>query len=214
MTKDIVQLKVLQSINSILESMGKDINNYLLTSNVLNLYEEYRISKAFEDELNILAFEKDLLSVSKLNILQKHAYNSILNRIFSNKHGAFFIDGPRGTGKTYLYTALLATLRSKQYITLATATSSVAASNMPVARTAHSCFKLPSVVLKAAKLIIWDEASMAKRQAIELVNKMLKDIMECDLPFGGKMLFLVVIFDKFYLSLLERQEKNRLMRVY
>jgi len=30
MTKDVIKLKVLQSINSILESKGKDINNYSL----------------------------------------------------------------------------------------------------------------------------------------------------------------------------------------
>jgi len=28
---------------------------------------------------------------------------------------------------------------------------------------------------------------MAKRHAIESVNEMLKDIVECDLPFGGKV---------------------------
>ena len=71
MTKDRVQLKVLQSINSILESMGKHINNYLLIDNALNLHEEHKMSKEFEDELNILVSEEDLLSVSKLNIKQK-----------------------------------------------------------------------------------------------------------------------------------------------
>ena len=45
MIKDIVKLKVLQSINYILESMGEDINNYLLTDNALNLHEEHKISK-------------------------------------------------------------------------------------------------------------------------------------------------------------------------
>jgi len=44
-TKDIVQLKVLQSINSILKSMGKDINNSLLTDNALGLHEEIRSLK-------------------------------------------------------------------------------------------------------------------------------------------------------------------------
>ena len=43
-------------------------------------------------------------------------------------------------------------------------------------------------LLKAAKLILRDEASMAKRHAIESGNKTLKDIMKCGLAtFGGKV---------------------------
>ncbi|XP_027120495.1 uncharacterized protein [Coffea arabica] len=56
---------------------------------------------------------------------------------------AFFIDGPGGTEKTYLYKALLATIRSQGYIALVTATSGVAASILPGGRTAHSRFKIP-----------------------------------------------------------------------
>ncbi|XP_062232801.1 ATP-dependent DNA helicase PIF1-like [Phragmites australis] len=38
-----------------------------------------------------------------------------------------------------------------------------------------------------ASLILWDEISMTKRQAIEALDKSLRDIMEKpDLPFGGK----------------------------
>ncbi|XP_073120373.1 uncharacterized protein [Henckelia pumila] len=60
------------------------------------------------------------------------------------KNGAvFFINGPGGTGKTFLYRALLATIRSQGLIALATATSGVAASIFPGGRTAHSRFKIP-----------------------------------------------------------------------
>ena len=79
---------------------------------------------------------------------------------------------------------------------------------MPVDRTVHSPLELllnihstttcsehkhnnAANLLKAAKLILRDEASMAKRHAIELVNKTLKDIMKCDLAtFGGKVIVL------------------------
>ena len=60
--------------------------------------------------------------------------------------GLFFVDGPGGTGKTYLYRALVATIRSQKKITLATTTSSVAASIMPGGRTAHSRFKIPLTI--------------------------------------------------------------------
>jgi len=48
-------------------------------------------------------------------------------------------------------------------------------------------------LLKEAKLIIWDEAAMAKaakRQGIEAVDRMFQDIMNCPLPFGGKVIVL------------------------
>uniref|UniRef100_A0A453NEN0 ATP-dependent DNA helicase n=1 Tax=Aegilops tauschii subsp. strangulata TaxID=200361 RepID=A0A453NEN0_AEGTS len=46
-------------------------------------------------------------------------------------------------------------------------------------------------LLKQASLIIWDEVAMTKRQAVETLDRSLQDIMECSLPFGGK----VVVFD-------------------
>jgi ABC-type ATPase involved in cell division len=60
--------------------------------------------------------------------------------------GLFFVDGPGGTGKTYLYKALLATIRSQKKIAMATTLSGVAASIMPGGRTAHSRFKIPLTI--------------------------------------------------------------------
>ena len=116
----------------------------------------------------------------------------------------FFVDGPGGTGKTFLYKALLARVRSKGKIAIATATSGVAASIMPEGRTAHSRFKIPLTIqdggvcnftkqsgttklLQEASIILWDEATMTKRKAIEALDKSMRDIMEkTDIPFGGK----------------------------
>jgi hypothetical protein len=114
------------------------------------------------------------------------------------------MDGPGGTGKTYLYKALLATIRSQNKIAVATATSGVAASIMPGGRTAHSRFKVSlnldngsfcsftkqsgtAKLLQIASIIIWDEATMIKRQGIEALDNSLRDIMDRpELPFGGK----------------------------
>nr|XP_043636045.1 uncharacterized protein LOC122607184 [Erigeron canadensis] len=80
---------------------------------------------------------------------------------------------------------------------------------MPGGRTAHSRFKIPlnlennsmcnikqqsgtptAQLLRQAKLIIWDEASMAKRQAVEALDRTLQDITTVSLPFGGKVMVL------------------------
>ena len=79
--------------------------------------------------------------------------------------------------------------------------------NMPHGRTAHLTFGIPPVihqnsvssiakhsqkadVLKRANLIIWDEAPMTHRHALELVDRLLKDLMDSNLPFGGKVVVL------------------------
>ena len=79
--------------------------------------------------------------------------------------------------------------------------------NMPHGRTAHLTFGIPPVilhnsvssiakysqkadVLKKAKLIIWDEAPMTHCHALELVDRLLKDLMDSNIPFGGKVIVL------------------------
>ncbi|XP_028551783.1 uncharacterized protein LOC114579918 [Dendrobium catenatum] len=108
--------------------------------------------------------------------------------------------------KTYLYRAILATLRSNGHIAvLATATSGVAASNLPGGRTAHSRFKIPinstesrmcaipkqsglAQLLIKSSIIIWDELPMVKRTAIESLDRTLRDIMNNSKYFGGKII--------------------------
>lgn len=44
--------------------------------------------------------------------------------------------------------------------------------------------------LRVTRLIIWDEAPMAKRIAIETVDRSLQDITGIQKPFGGKVVVL------------------------
>lgn len=122
----------------------------------------------------------------------------------------FFVDGPGGTGKTFLYNALLDKVRSSGRIALATASSGIAATLLTGGRTAHSTFKIPlqlsststcsitlqspqAELLKSTNLILWDEAPMVHRHAFEAVDRLLRDIMATvdrrlgDIPFGGKV---------------------------
>ena len=90
--------------------------------------EDQMGSREIHDELKISISEEDLLEAESLNAKQKYAYERILEKVFSNTPRAFFIDGPGGTGKTFLYRALLATIRSKHHVALATTSSGLAAS--------------------------------------------------------------------------------------
>ena len=66
-----------------------------------------------------------------LNSEQRAAYDEIMAAIDTDEGGLFFVDGPGGTGKTFLYRALLARVRSENKLAVATSTSTVAASIMP-----------------------------------------------------------------------------------
>ena len=114
----------------------------------------------------------------------------------------FFVDGLGGTGKTFLYKAILARVRSEGLIGIATATSGIAASILPGGRTVRSRFKVPitlpenstcsfgkqsstTELLHRTSLIIWDEAAMTRRQAVECLDRSLQDLMNYSVPFGG-----------------------------
>ncbi|XP_068340341.1 uncharacterized protein [Pyrus communis] len=117
-------------------------------------------------------------------------------------NATFFVDGPGGTGKTYLYRALLASLRRLGHIVLATASSGIAATILLGGRTAHSKFKIPlsldassmcsigkqsdlAKLIQKAKTIIWDEATMTHPHAFKALDRMFRDLTDIDLPFGG-----------------------------
>ena len=123
----------------------------------------------------------------------------------------FFVGGPGGTGKTYLFNALLTSVRRTGDIALAVASSGTAALLLEGGRTAHSLFKVPLSVdetslcsftprseipqlLRSTKLIIWDEASMVSRMVFETVSRSFQDVLKmddprlADVPFGGKLM--------------------------
>ena len=137
------RLKVLEHIHFVVESMGNNINDYHLVDNDIMLNEDERCIKEINDELGINVSESDLSLKLSLTSKQKYAYDRILEKVFMQQSESFFIDGPGGTGKTYLYKAILATLRSKGIISLAIKSSGVAASVLLGGRTAHSRFKIP-----------------------------------------------------------------------
>src|SRR3954452_7234098 len=101
-------------------------------------------------------------------------YDAVMQAI-ADENGCFFIDGPGGTGKTFLYNTLLASIRSSGEIAVAVASSGIAALLIMSGRTAHNWFKIPlklnesstcnilrnskeAQLIHLAKLFIWDEA--------------------------------------------------------
>ncbi|XP_076937964.1 uncharacterized protein LOC143605899 [Bidens hawaiensis] len=200
-----VQNMVLIEIRTFLQSMGKDINKLVLPNITEDVNLEHVGYCELQEEYGIVVEAEHLRAKNDLNHDQNVVFDEIMWHVDNDLPYVFFIDGPGGTGKIFLYKALLAEVHSCGLITLATASSAAAANNMPGGRTAHSRFKIPinldnnsmcnitqqrgaAELIRLSKIIIWDEASMAKRQAIEAVDRTLQEIIGVRLPFGGKIM--------------------------
>ncbi|XP_021757467.1 uncharacterized protein LOC110722506 [Chenopodium quinoa] len=202
-----IQQLTVRAVEQHLEAMGKSLAFFGLEELVSQVSDEFICTKDIIDALDAPIPQECLSCRSKLNSAQNAAFECIMEHVVQQKAGAFFIDGPGGTGKTFLYNALYAEIRQLNKIVLPTATSGIAAANIPSGRTAHSRFKIPiddegslacdvpkqgslAALLKETALIIWDEASMAKKQNVESLDLLLQDICGNKVVFGGKVVVL------------------------
>ena len=101
-SKVAVEQMVLIDIWNMLQSMGKEIESFPLPG----INEEYDTASGmpreiFEESTIELNVEDTNLSDS-LNLDQRKAYDEIMYVVDSDEGGVFFVDGPGGTGKTFL----------------------------------------------------------------------------------------------------------------
>ncbi|PKU84908.1 ATP-dependent DNA helicase PIF1 [Dendrobium catenatum] len=80
------------------------------------------------EDLNIFTAIEDINNIHCLNIEQKNAYDEIISHVNKKQNDMFSIDGSGGTGKIYLYRAILAKLRCNGHIALAMTISGVVTS--------------------------------------------------------------------------------------
>ncbi|XP_074099927.1 ATP-dependent DNA helicase pif1-like [Cotesia typhae] len=168
---------------------------------------------------NIDVTEQDVLPESanhsnydKLNIRQKEVVNYVLSIVDNNhnnniNNNCIFIDGPGGSGKTFIYTTLCELLKDKNKNVCTMAYTGIAATLLPNGKTIHKTFGLPvpmfsdsssnvkpnskhGIYLSNVDVFIWDEAPMSPRYALEIANRTLQDIMNNDIPFGGKIMIM------------------------
>jgi hypothetical protein len=146
--------------------------------------------------------------VPTLNDEQRPAFDDIVTAVETKSGQTFFLSGPGGTGKTYLYNTLCCLLRGQGKIVLCVASSGIASQLLMGGRTAHSTFKIPIEIHESSlcnitknsdlaelicntDLVIWDEAPMQHRHIPEAVDRSFRDIRGCqDKVLGG----LTVVF--------------------
>ncbi|PIC42015.1 hypothetical protein B9Z55_009226 [Caenorhabditis nigoni] len=139
---------------------------------------------------------------SQLNPEQKDAVDAILD----SDGGLYFLDGPGGSGKTFVYNTLSNILMGEKKTILPMAWVGIAASLLPNGRTVASVCKLDinngcrtsrinprsdfAKWLAGISLILWDEAPMSPKAALETVDTLFREITQVNRPFGGKVVLL------------------------
>ncbi|XP_076924090.1 ATP-dependent DNA helicase RRM3-like [Bidens hawaiensis] len=156
-------------------------------------YDRQVLNKEFGDLFSLLTTEQRLI------------YEEIITTFCNKNGGVFFVYGYGGTGKTFLWKTLSASLSSEGKVVLSVASSGIASLLLLGGRTAHSRFHIPinlvedsicyinpdsdlACLLLETSLIIWDEASMVHKHGFEALDRSLKDIFQSELPFGGKVI--------------------------
>jgi hypothetical protein len=191
--------------------MNKGLHDFPEISFALPPTETLRVNPQWVAELN---YDIDVLhcyvdqNLPRLNICQETAITAVFNAIAQGEGAVFFLDDASGSGKTFIYSILLASVRRDGHVAIGVASSGIAALLLEGGQTSHSVFKIPitlgrdsmcsipvqsdsAEVLREAKLIVWDEALAQHRHCAEAVDQTLRDIMQRpDSPFGGK----VVVF--------------------
>jgi hypothetical protein len=153
-------------------------------------------------------------NVPLLNQHQRPIYDNVINTVHDPMpvDKIFFVDGLVGASKTFLYGCLLNKVHSIGDIMFSMASSGIGALLLEGGCTAHSRFKIPvaglcgsfacyvplnspqATLIRATRLIMWDEAPMAHKHVFEVVNRMLQHIMGTVDPalkamlFGGKVI--------------------------
>ncbi|XP_031127705.1 ATP-dependent DNA helicase PIF3-like [Ipomoea triloba] len=144
---------------------------------------------------------------------QKVVYKTVVNDVDHQKGGLYFVYGYGGTGKTFVWRALSAKIRSRGDIVINVASSGIASLLLPGGRTAHSRFAIPITVTEDStcnitqcsnlaeliiqcKLIIWDEAPMMYKHCFKALDRTLRDLLRFtdqnagNRTFGGKTVVL------------------------
>lgn len=209
--KEIADLRLRKDLDAQLRAIGSDLSTFGFAAPNLHdelLLEEYL--KFPKDDMQrqsaalqaTLTDEQRVFVTATLERINTMVYNG---RAFHFKGWCAFLNSPAGAGKTHALRAIAAAARSWTVVVLCCASSGLAALSLDGGRTAHSTFHIPvgddgtvivitlnpdsaeAVLLKHARLILWDEFPMADKAWIEAVDMYLRRLHHLDEPFGGKI---------------------------
>jgi len=185
------------------------------------LFEE----KEFDKEKEL---EEGKRRVTTLNRKQKRVVEHILKNVAKlNKNelsnGCAMMCGQGGSGKTYVVQTLCHLFRGVGIKYKCSSYMGIAAMLLPDGRTMHKTFGLPYDLDKDSsssaqrnnklgqelidtKVFFIDEVSMVSNYIMDIIDKKLQELMENDMPFGGKVM---VVCGDFRQTLLIERNASR-----
>lgn len=185
--------------------------NYLFLERDLEIRDFIYIEESFNfRDTEIIEENNDPVDVSSLNPSQRATFHRIKAVVLGRSTESdkiFYIDGPGGTGKTYMMNLLIRTLNSLGKVCLVTAPTGLAASLLVNGTTLHSTFNIPfnlnessqiRIPLESRKarfhsridVLFIDEISMVNAKILDMIDQYFRDLMNNEQLFGGK----VVVF--------------------
>ncbi|GJZ51267.1 ATP-dependent DNA helicase PIF1 [Tanacetum coccineum] len=197
LTDEQIRNYCLMEIKELLHKYGRSLADYKdlpqPDPSLLTNMDNRLIREALDFDIKKSKAEHEQLH-SLLNPEQRVIYEDVVKSVHNKKGNFYFIYGPGGTGKTFLYKTIISRLRSERKIVLAVASSGIASLLLSAGRTAHSRFVIPlelmensmcgikqntqlAELMQEVQLIIWDEAPMTQKYAFEALDITLPDIL-------------------------------------
>ncbi|XP_054289208.1 uncharacterized protein LOC129004674 [Macrosteles quadrilineatus] len=171
-----------------------DINDFEMNEEVFNVGQSHEIGHRLYNNLN----DK-----------QKEFVDAVIQTLDDESSGpkCFFLDGPGGTGKTFVYNTLYHLCRSRNIIVKCMAFTGIASILLPEGRTTHKTFGLKVPLtndskssikrgsskfkeLEAVNMFMMDEAPMLPKYGLDCMDELLRDLSDRNSPFGGKIMIL------------------------
>jgi hypothetical protein len=208
----------LHEINHLLQQNRKSLSTYNLPNLSVDFQNVHRVCSIVAEESN---YDVGRLQnfwdqgYMRANNHQTQVLDSVTSALAIGNGGLFFLDGPGGTGKTFIEALLLVHVRAQRQVALAAASSGIASILLEGGWMSHSRFKIlidvhsesicsisaPSnltKLLQMAQLIVLDEATAQHHHCFEAVDHTFKDLRKSSTWFGG----VTMIFAGWHLLLL------------
>jgi hypothetical protein len=213
--QDIAEKLALRHINVVLDEYNVSLKDYGLPDDIALDANDEQLIEGIQIDGDIdtvdVAAERQIgndLAVQLTNE-QRTIFDIVIGTVqnpsANNRNRLIYIDGPGGSGKTFLYSTIISTVLGMGRKVCVVAWTGIAASLLKGGRTVHSTFKLPldmdadsrcsislsselAAIHTAYDVYIIDEISMMSKHAFDCIDIFLRQLMDKpNIPFGGKI---------------------------
>ena len=174
-----------------------------------------RAARAYDRDVEQAAFDAKAARIEE-QPSQRAALNRIRQAYVGQESGAFFLDAPAGSGKTYVLQCIMHMVRASGDIVIVVSTTGITALELAGGSTLHSLLKAPLKVtadsklaidyqsvlgrlVRQAKLMVYEEAAMHPCFMLDAIDRTFRDLRSdpqdpwstnAELPFGGLLIIM------------------------